>query len=137
MIEISADSTLFAYPANKMPPYVNYNYCPHLGLNYSTAYPASWGVAGQRPVIGFDVVAATGVEELPAKEEALLLYPNPVKERVFFKERAKAAGYKIYNLSGLCVQSGSVTANGADVSTLPKGFYIVEIAGAWCKMVKE
>src|SRR5690606_18734020 len=62
MIEISGDSTLLAYPIDSLPPYTNYNKSSNLAYDYSTVVgtPQDGGVLSERPVIGFDIVPATG-----------------------------------------------------------------------------
>ncbi len=126
MIEISADSSFFAYPMDSLPPYVNYNYCPHLSCIYSTITSTpNAGIASQRPVIGFDIIPASGVEELSGAEAGNMLYPNPATETLHINQ---SGIYKIYDMQGRLVKTGANDpAKDIDVSNLAKGVYQLDI----------
>ncbi len=79
-------------------------------------------------------MAATGIEERLA-EDALVLYPNPVRETLHVTLGSKASAVNtlaVYDLSGRMVQSQAVTADGGDVtvncSALAPGTYFIRLS---------
>jgi len=65
-------------------------------------------------------------------ERATLLYPNPAKARLFLKKdiQATPSRYEVYNVNGNLILSGkgeSVESQGIDISTLPKGMYLLKL----------
>ena len=65
-------------------------------------------------------------EELPATH--ILVYPNPVSNRLFIVSKATVQKASIYNLKGQVVLEISNTQNGMDISSLPAGLYLVSLA---------
>lgn len=57
------------------------------------------------------------------KHEPLRLYPNPVKEKLHFSE--KISDFKILNIAGKVVFSGSLETDWVDISLLPSGHYVL------------
>ncbi|KMQ65469.1 secretion protein [Chryseobacterium angstadtii] len=55
------------------------------------------------------------------------IYPNPVKEVLYFKGSKKIEKVEIYNMAGQKVKTDSVVVDRMDVSSLSKGNYILQI----------
>ena len=55
------------------------------------------------------------------------IYPNPVKDVLFIKDISKSFDYKIINMSGIVIQSGSATTKSLSVSALAAGIYYLQI----------
>lgn len=55
------------------------------------------------------------------------IYPNPVKEQLFIITSENVKEVKIFGMSGNLVKSAEVTDNSLNVSTLPKGVYLIQI----------
>jgi hypothetical protein len=107
-------------------------------ITYQSNYPQgykSYIVAGAY-FIGFDAQPLASVGEV-RKGAVGAVYPNPVRERLYFQPSLQGATFTLYNLSGIKVMSGKANASGVSVSNLPKGLYLVEAGGQIWKVVKE
>jgi len=62
-----------------------------------------------------------------SKNEAVSIFPNPVKDILNVKTASKIKTHKIYNLSGQVVNAKLVSDKTIDFSRLEKGIYVVEI----------
>ncbi|WDF46480.1 T9SS type A sorting domain-containing protein [Chryseobacterium sp. KACC 21268] len=61
------------------------------------------------------------------KNEAVSIYPNPVKDILNVKTASKIKTHKVYNLSGQVVNAKLISDKTIDFSRLEKGIYVVEI----------
>lgn len=72
--------------------------------------------------------------ELSVEENKLLeniaLYPNPVKETVYFKNIQENTAYQIVSVVGELVDAGTIAASNSsiDVSAIKKGVYLVRLS---------
>ena len=55
------------------------------------------------------------------------IYPNPVKDILFIKDVSESFDYKIINVMGVVIQSGTSTTKSLSVSALAKGVYYLQI----------
>lgn len=55
------------------------------------------------------------------------IYPNPVKDVLFIKDVAEVFDYKIINVTGVVIQSGTSTTKSLSVSALADGVYYLQI----------
>lgn len=55
------------------------------------------------------------------------IYPNPAQQSFIIKGINGAANYKIYNLQGDLIQTGSISDRAISILDYPKGVYIIEI----------
>ncbi|MNY01420.1 Beta-agarase D precursor [compost metagenome] len=62
-----------------------------------------------------------------SKNEAVSIYPNPVKDILNVKTASKIKTHKVYNLSGQIVNAKLISDKTIDFSRLEKGIYVVEI----------
>ena len=62
-----------------------------------------------------------------SKNEAVSIYPNPVKDVLNVKTVSKIKTHKVYNLSGQIVNAKLISDKTIDFSRLEKGIYVVEI----------
>jgi hypothetical protein len=72
-----------------------------------------------------------GVSKLPLEENTFLIYPNPVKDMVTFElGTTESAQYKIINIAGQVILSGTINNGSAsvDLSSLASGNYTVAIS---------
>ena len=60
-----------------------------------------------------------------AAENSNFVYPNPAKDKIYFKEEINAVA--IFDLKGTLIQTVTAPMNFLDVSMLPKGSYILKI----------
>ncbi|QBO57992.1 S8/S53 family peptidase [Chryseobacterium salivictor] len=78
-----------------------------------------------------------------AKQDQVVIYPNPVKDVLNIDLKSNHGNVKIFDLSGKVVKTATVNNSGSvDVSKLSKGMYIVEIttdgkAKVTKKIIKE
>lgn len=62
-----------------------------------------------------------------SKNEAISIYPNPVKDVLNVKTASKIKTHKVYNLSGQVVNAKLISDKTIDFSRLEKGIYVLEI----------
>ncbi|KFC22002.1 T9SS type A sorting domain-containing protein [Epilithonimonas lactis] len=67
------------------------------------------------------------LEVSDSKNEAVSIYPNPVKDVLNVKTASKIKTHKVYNLSGQVVSSKLISDKTIDFSRLEKGIYVLEI----------
>lgn len=76
-------------------------------------------------------VAYTGTDESSKSEEKILLYPNPVSDKIFISKINNELGniLFIYDLAGRLIKSVflSDSSSGVEISDLTRGFYNYEI----------
>ena len=63
-------------------------------------------------------------EDLSPKAK-VALYPNPVKDMLYFSAKGKVAKADIYDLNGRLVKTAAVSNNSVNVSSLSKGMYFI------------
>lgn len=74
-----------------------------------------------------DVPVVTGIETVQTFK-GIDFYPNPTYSAINLSNKFNALQYKIFNLNGQIVQSGTITNNSIDVKLLPKNTYLLKIA---------
>lgn len=75
-----------------------------------------------------------------AKDDKLVLYPNPVKDILNIDAKdAKEYYYQIYNMAGQLVKEGKFTNKQTDISSLSAGAYLIRVndAEAIVKIIKQ
>lgn len=66
------------------------------------------------------------------------IYPNPVKDQLSVAGITKDESYEVYSIDGKLVKSGTLSSkNSVGVSGLPKGVYLLKIAGKNLKFIIE
>lgn len=65
------------------------------------------------------------------------LYPNPVKDILYFDKKEAVSKIEVYDLAGRILSSNSVIAHNIDLSFLSKGNYLVKIYFAKGTVVKK
>lgn len=88
------------------------------GVLYFSAYTSSGSVGTEL----YKIDSQLGIDE-PGRAKKIQLYPNPVKNLLNFSE--EVSNVKITDLSGRIIKQISAKGKTADVSTLPKGVYII------------
>jgi glycosidase len=71
----------------------------------------------------------TSIKELYTRDNALLVYPNPVKDILFFSNEDGIRNIRILDMSGRMVYNRNIAQDRAEVNleNLNKGIYLVEI----------
>ena len=107
------------------------NYKLDSNANYS--FSGMWGVPPLGTVYRFTPRFLTNVQSHP-KKKAIFMYPNPVKNELYFNENGN---YEVHDITGgLLLRKYDVKQ--LDVSTLAPGIYfITDSAGRRAKIVKE
>jgi len=85
------------------------------------------GSGDETPVSGpffTTVIKPLGTEDL-SPQAKVALYPNPVKEVLYFSASGKVAKAEIYDLNGRLVKTAVVSNNSVNVSSLSKGVYLI------------
>lgn len=59
--------------------------------------------------------------------ENLKVYPNPSSDQIFLSKEFKLSSFKIISLDGTCLKQGNLKDATIDVSTLPRGIYILTV----------
>lgn len=88
------------------------------GILYFSAYASSGSVGTE--LYRFDMQLGT---DETSKTKQIMLYPNPVKDILNFSE--EVSNVKVADLSGKIVKQVSTKGKTVDISTLPKGVYII------------
>jgi len=65
-----------------------------------------------------------GTEDL-SPQAKVTLYPNPVKDMLYFSASGKVAKAEIYDLNGRLIKTAAVSNNSVNVSSLSKGVYFI------------
>ena len=77
-----------------------------------------------------------GTEDLTKK--ALLIFPNPVHQKLSVSGLEKVENFQMYNIDGKLLKAGNLAPEQSiDVSKLAKGVYILKIAGKSLKFIKD
>ncbi|MDQ6482627.1 RICIN domain-containing protein, partial [Dyadobacter sp. LHD-138] len=102
--------------------------------NYTVLWPL-WGAAHQSyrlDPVGCPT-ARMAVEELftpPAAQAQVLIYPNPVKDRLHLEinDSVSLKNLQLFNVKGTLVfETDSLSEDGIDVSALPDGTYLIKM----------
>ena len=88
------------------------------GILYFSAYASSGNVGTE--LYRFDMQLGT---DETSKAKQIMLYPNPVKDILHFSQ--EVSDIKVADLSGKMVKQVSAKGKMVDISTLPKGVYII------------
>ena len=84
--------------------------------------------------VSFDVSLGT----ITAKNEKIILFPNPVKDQIKFKGISKTEPFEIYSVEGKLIKKGIyLPGNLVDISQLNVGIYIIKIKGENFKFTKK
>ncbi|ROI08848.1 T9SS C-terminal target domain-containing protein [Chryseobacterium sp. H3056] len=77
-----------------------------------------------------------GTEDLTKK--ALLIFPNPVNQKLSVSGLEKVENFQMYSIDGKLLKAGNLAPEQSiDVSKLAKGVYILKIAGKSLKFIKD
>ena len=90
--------------------------------------------------VGFDIGAyeySNSNNIIDINNKSFTIYPNPVKNKLYFENNMIGLNYKIYTVSGKLVQSGIVNHSSIDVTLLGKGVYFLKINNKTEKIIKE
>jgi hypothetical protein len=112
---------------NMIPGATDYFYVAATGGNYNVVATDSNGCEVEAAI--FDVVAA--VEAAVKEKTQLHLYPNPVKETLFFNcdhLTGTAVKISVYNILGVEIYSNALPVRAIDFSAFPAGTYFIEAA---------
>jgi len=76
------------------------------------------------PTVTSDCDNNMGTEDL-SPQAKVTLYPNPVKDVLYFSASGKVAKAEVYDLNGRLVKTTAVSNNSVNVSSLSKGVYFI------------
>lgn len=101
---------------------------------------------GSESVYAFTAVAkiafsssSTGTDAVETDQEILSIYPNPVKDYIYFRNLTDSgAKITIYNLNGSVLLSTELNTidSGINISILEKGFYLLKVDDKTLKFTK-
>lgn len=100
------------------------------------------GGTGNRGYAVLTKAGTLGVNDVFAENKKVLLYPNPAKETVSFKNADKIKSVDIYESTGRKVKTVKIDGDNINVSDLKSGNYYFEItlkdgSTAYQKLIKE
>ncbi|WP_264530005.1 zinc-dependent metalloprotease [Flavobacterium sp. N502540] len=75
-------------------------------------------------------------EKEAENSQDIVLYPNPVKDVLTISNLTNEE-YAVYNVTGQQILAGSTQTGQIDVSTLPRGLYIIKIKNSSKQFIKE
>lgn len=102
----------------------------------------SYHGGGNRDYATLTMAASLATDEVAAQSKKIVLYPNPAKETVNFKNADKIKSIDVYEATGRKVKSVKVNGENISVSDLKSGSYYFEItlkdgSVAYEKLIKE
>ncbi|OBW42853.1 hypothetical protein AB670_00803 [Chryseobacterium sp. MOF25P] len=108
----------------------------------STTLAYHGGGTGNRGYAVLTKAGTLGVNDVFAENKKVLLYPNPAKETVSFKNADKIKSVDIYESTGRKVKTVKIDGDNINVSDLKSGNYYFEItlkdgSTAYQKLIKE
>jgi plastocyanin len=71
----------------------------------------------------------SAVENDEERPEPALVYPNPARHMIQFKNIADAVDYKIVDINGKIIHQGTTSKISVDITRLTPGFYFVDLLG--------
>jgi hypothetical protein len=92
---------------------------PHIGNNYYRLKQIDFDGKFEYS----DIIKATHSPE----EQAISIYPNPSKDKIYNSHHSSYTQYKIYNNIGQVVNMDIDASGGIDISGLQLGIYVVEV----------
>ncbi len=97
-------------------------------------YPGSsyvnWRGFSVRCICDNDSIPINNITSIIQQEQgdSLLIYPNPSTDKININfQNTHNAEYFIFNLSGALLDQNIIYKNTIDISSLPKGIYVVKI----------
>ncbi|MEG1239504.1 T9SS type A sorting domain-containing protein [Chryseobacterium sp.] len=108
----------------------------------STTLAYHGGGTGNRGYAVLTKAGTLGVNDVFAENKKVLLYPNPAKETVSFKNADKIRSVDIYESTGRKVKTVKIDGENINVSDLKSGNYYLEISlkdgsTSYQKLIKE
>ncbi|MCW3160193.1 T9SS type A sorting domain-containing protein [Chryseobacterium oryctis] len=108
----------------------------------ATALSSGWHGAANRGYATLTMAATLGTNEVDLANKKVILYPNPAKEIVNFKNADKIKTIDIYEASGRKVKSIKFDGENVNINDLKSGNYYFEITQkdgtlSYEKLIKE
>lgn len=91
------------------------------------ALSSGWHGGGNRGYASLNMSATLGTNDLLAESKKVVLYPNPAKETVSFKNADKIKSIDIYESTGRKVRSVKLEGDNINVADLKSGSYYFEM----------
>ena len=91
------------------------------------ALSSGWHGGGNRGYASLNMSATLGTNDLLAESKKVVLYPNPAKETVSFKNADKIKSIDIYESTGRKVRSITLEGDNISVADLKSGSYYFEM----------
>ena len=93
---------------------------------------------GQVEDYALNIVSANRDEDrMVTPTTGLSIYPNPIKANILNIENAESSDFRIFDMSGKLISSGTVTDQKVDVNRLLKGVYIIQIGKTSKRFIRE
>ncbi len=106
-------------------------------MQYSSVPSSSCGSYTYGQVEDYSLnIVSTAKEVSNTYATEIKIYPNPAKE-VLHVSNAKSSEYKIFDISGKLVKSGTLNNGSIDVNSLTKGIYMIQVDKVSKKFIKE
>ena len=87
------------------------------------------------PDIGAVEFFVSNIEQLD--NQSLLVYPNPVKDKLYVNGWQKPVPFTVFDLSGKIVKEGMISNSGIHLKFLPKGMYFINVNNQHLKFLKQ
>lgn len=91
---------------------------------------AGMGVNASNQMVAFylDITGYLSVNDIVKDKNTISIYPNPVTDILYIKGLGNIEKAEVYNMVGQKVKSFTTIENQLDVSSLPKGNYILQLS---------
>ena len=101
----------------------NSNYMWATGIGYS----GQLGLGTNTMEPSFKLLSCTNLSAAETTKKPFSIYPNPTKDKIYFKDLKNISKVNIYDVQGRLVKTAISKDNYTDLSQLNKGIYFVEI----------
>ncbi len=109
-------------------------------MQYNTvpSSPCGTFTYGQVEDYALNIVSANRDEDrMVTPTTGLSIYPNPIKGNILNIENAESSDFRIFDMSGKLISSGTVTDQKVNVNRLVKGVYIIQIGKTSKRFIRE
>ena len=83
------------------------------------------------------VSANKEMDRVPTPSADMTIYPNPVKGNILNIENADSSDYRIFDMSGKLIGSGTISGQQINLNQLTKGVYIIQVGKTSKRFIKE
>ncbi len=108
---------------------IDFRFTP--SLSKGTYYIALFGSSQLTNIITLNITEATGIDDVAATADRVIVYPQPVEETLNIRVPSEAQAVELYDISGRLVLTEKLSAGGTsysiNIGSIPAGTYILNV----------